>query len=484
MNNEKSNSISKTLELNDSDIENEFNMIKNSKPNNNQNKVNANSVGTHTMGTKMNHNFNKNFIKKSPKPIPKGIDFGQDLIGNPRYFSKNNSANSTEVEDGLETNQQIQNNEKDKYMRMPNPPTIQKQISETELDSVSGYSDDKDELISDDYTDENDSSNNNNESTNYNSEKYKSKMNHSVPFNKYQEMTQNEIYARKEELLIELEKLEEKGIKIDTKYNIQSDIFEMERTYLRLKNKKEQSSAIKLMKKVLMGIVSGTEYINQKFNRENIDLDGWAENVLINISDYDEIFEELYDKYKTKFAIAPEIKLFMTLIGSAFTFHMSKVLASKFSNSQPSINKSNNYNNNSYNNNNNSYNNNNNNNSYNNNNLYSDPNNFTGTSQDKSKINPNSFRADGLGSNKNTNLTKNLGNLFSESKNLNKKNDDLDEIIKELERNQNNQNNLEIPDDRELDDLNEILSDSNQNEFSELNEIQFDSKKKSKNLIL
>ena len=87
----------------------------------------------------------------------------------------------------------------------------------------------------------------------------------------------------------------------------------MERTYMRLKNKKDQTAAMKLMKKVLMGLVSGTEYVNQKFNSNNIDLEGWSENVLLNIGDYDEIFEELYDKYKSKFAVAPEIKLFLTL---------------------------------------------------------------------------------------------------------------------------------------------------------------------------
>ena len=72
-----------------------------------------------------------------------------------------------------------------------------------------------------------------------------------------------------------------------------------------------------------------------------------------------------------------------------------------------------------------------------------------------------------------------MSNIFgSESKNKNKNNNELDEIIREMEE-KANANNLEIPEDD--DEFNEILSDDNANEFTELNEIQTGKKS---NLVL
>jgi len=149
-------------------------------------------------------------------------------------------------------------------------------------------------------------------------------------YNKYSELTQHEIFDKKEEILIELEKLEEKGIKSEKRYTIQSDLYEMERCYLRLKRRRDQDIAVKLMRKVLLTFVTGTEYMTEKFVSETVHLDGWSESVLMNIVDYDEVFEELYDKYSSKFAVSPEIKLLIMLVGSAFTFHMTKMLTGGF----------------------------------------------------------------------------------------------------------------------------------------------------------
>jgi hypothetical protein len=219
----------------------------------------------------------------------------------------------------------------------------------------------------------------------------------------YGQLTQHEIYERKEYLLIELDKLEEKGVKLEKKYTIQDDLSEIERTYSRMKRKRDQDIAIKLMRKILMGFVTGTEYVNQKFNVDNIDLEGWSESVLLNISDYDEIFEELYDKYNTRFAVSPEIKLLITLFGSAFTFHMTKVLTSGFN-----VKSSSNY----------------------------------ASSPPPKKQN----------STNTTTPISTFANMFSgppPSVNKKPKNDDLDEIINEIDRNRG----LAIPDDDELDEI-------------------------------
>lgn len=460
--NDSNTDTSQDLATYDSDIENEFNNIKNT--NSNQSKINPKP--------------------NSPKPIPKGIDFGEDLLGNPKFFQKNNQGNTNLFLGGNTSNNNNNNNSSNIQSNSNNSndinekPTLFKPSNLngqwTRLDpplsdefdenlSNSGYS--KDEVISNDYSE---SDHTRNKKVNNNERRvpqYNERMNPNISYNKYQDMTDYEIFSRKEEILLELEKLEEKGVRLDKKYNIQNDLYEMERTYMRLKNKKDQTAAMKLMKKVLMGLVSGTEYLNQKFNSNNIDLEGWSENVLLNIGDYDEIFEELYDKYKSKFAVAPEIKLFLTLIGSAFTFHMSKVLASKFSveninpfESKQQFNKPANFNNNTNINSNSNMNFNNNTNVNNNNNKFNE----------KPILSTNTKKS--------VPSSKVLASMFDNSKKSNKNNDDLDEIIKEMENQyststKKNNNKLDIPDENDSE-LNEILSDNDYEESFQLNEIQ------------
>ena len=48
---------------------------------------------------------------------------------------------------------------------------------------------------------------------------------------------------------------------------------------------------------MLMACITGVEFLNGKFDPFNIKLDGWSESMNEGINDYDEIFEELHEKY-------------------------------------------------------------------------------------------------------------------------------------------------------------------------------------------
>jgi hypothetical protein len=63
--------------------------------------------------------------------------------------------------------------------------------------------------------------------------------------------------------------------------------------------------------------------MNTKFDPFDVKLDGWSDSINENIDEYDDVFEELHDKYKGKAKMAPELKLLMMLGGSAFMFHMT-----------------------------------------------------------------------------------------------------------------------------------------------------------------
>lgn len=140
--------------------------------------------------------------------------------------------------------------------------------------------------------------------------------------------SQEEILNMKRELLYQFDRLEKKGIKVPKKFSMASSLDEMRHEYDRMKKDREVDISVKFQKKMLMTIVSGIEFLNARFDPFDIVLDGWSESVSDNVgnNDYDDIFEELHDKYKGKAKMAPELKLMLALGGSAFTFHLTNTM--------------------------------------------------------------------------------------------------------------------------------------------------------------
>jgi hypothetical protein len=98
----------------------------------------------------------------------------------------------------------------------------------------------------------------------------------------------------------------------------------MRAEYHRVLREKEVDASIRFQRKMLMAFVTGIEFLNTRFDPFDIKLDGWSEQVNENVNDYDDIFEELHDKYKsTGSKMAPELRLLMSLSGSGFMFHLT-----------------------------------------------------------------------------------------------------------------------------------------------------------------
>ena len=138
--------------------------------------------------------------------------------------------------------------------------------------------------------------------------------------------SQDEIIALKRELLYQFDRLEKKGIKLPRKFTLASSLDEMKAEYDRLKKDREVDNSIKFQRGVLMTMVTGIEFLNSKVDPFDINLDGWSEAVNEDINNYDEIFEELHEKYKSRGNYPPEIKLMLALGGSAFMFHLRNTM--------------------------------------------------------------------------------------------------------------------------------------------------------------
>lgn len=140
------------------------------------------------------------------------------------------------------------------------------------------------------------------------------------------QMTEEEILNAKRELLYQFERLERKGTQLPKKFTMASNLEEMKLELDRLKRDREVDQSVKFQRKVMMTVVTGMELVNNKFDPVGARLDGWSESINDNIDDYDEVFEELHDKYKGTAKMAPEFKLMFMLGGSAFMFHMTNTM--------------------------------------------------------------------------------------------------------------------------------------------------------------
>ena len=76
----------------------------------------------------------------------------------------------------------------------------------------------------------------------------------------------------------------------------------------------------------MMAIINGIEFLNGRFDPFDIKLDGWGEQLNENITDYDDVFGELFEKYKSRASVAPELKLLFQLGGSAMMVHMTNTM--------------------------------------------------------------------------------------------------------------------------------------------------------------
>ena len=127
----------------------------------------------------------------------------------------------------------------------------------------------------------------------------------------------------KTEFLNKLQRLEQKGFPVARKFTMDNSLEEVKAEYFRLVDARNLETSIKFQRQMLMGAITGMEWLNGRFDPFDIKLDGWSESVHENVEDFDEIFEELYDKYKDRGKMSPEVRLMMAIGGSGFMCHVS-----------------------------------------------------------------------------------------------------------------------------------------------------------------
>jgi hypothetical protein len=125
------------------------------------------------------------------------------------------------------------------------------------------------------------------------------------------------------EFLNKLQRLESRGYPVSKRFTMDNSFEEIKSEYTRLVDARNLEGSLKFQRQMLMGAITGMEWMNDKFDPFDLKLEGWSESVHTNVEDFDEIFEELYDKYKERGKMPPEMRLMMAVAGSGFMCHVS-----------------------------------------------------------------------------------------------------------------------------------------------------------------
>lgn len=139
-------------------------------------------------------------------------------------------------------------------------------------------------------------------------------------------LSEEEIINSKRELLYKFDRLEKKGMKLPKKFTMSSSLEEMRTEFERIRHDRDIDNSVQFQRKAMVTIVSGIELMNTWFNGP-AKLSGWSDCINENIDEYDDVFEELHEKYKGKAKMAPEFKLLLMVGGSGLMYHMTNNIA-------------------------------------------------------------------------------------------------------------------------------------------------------------
>lgn len=142
-------------------------------------------------------------------------------------------------------------------------------------------------------------------------------------------MSEKDKRMKKRAMIKKLEEWYDKGyIKNISHFNNDSAYEDVEEEYEAAKEDKLRRENVKMQGWWITTFVNSIEYMNSTFDPFGINLDGWSEKVGEDLDSYEDIFMELYDKYKGG-KLSPELNLLLRLAFSAAVVNISnKALSS------------------------------------------------------------------------------------------------------------------------------------------------------------
>jgi hypothetical protein len=257
------------------------------------------------------------FSDKNRTPSPSiNVTMDNNLSSFPKTNSLDNTIDLSDIGISLDSN----TNSNSSNIK----PKISENVTSIDLNNDNDLNLNLDSILSDDKS--------NTQSINLDSNNSKPQQ---AEYSYEQPKSYEELQKEKAEFIRLLDRLEQKGIHAHKKFTMASDYNEVKSEYNRLTRHRECDQSVKFQRKMLVAAITAIEFLNNKFDPLDLKLTGWSESIHENVLDYDDVFEELHEKYKGKGEMAPELKLMLMIGGSGFMFHLTNTM---FKTSLPGMN--------------------------------------------------------------------------------------------------------------------------------------------------
>ena len=140
---------------------------------------------------------------------------------------------------------------------------------------------------------------------------------------------------RRKEKLVSRENQNVKGKWSSLRLDMNCTLDEIRNEFERIKSEISSERNVAFFKRMLLLGVQGIEMLNTKFDPVGVDLDGWSEAMGYSMEnqEYDEVMAELYEKYKGRGQMSPELRFIFMIFSSATMFTISKKISKLDTNS-------------------------------------------------------------------------------------------------------------------------------------------------------
>lgn len=148
-------------------------------------------------------------------------------------------------------------------------------------------------------------------------------------------LTDREMRRKKRAMIKKLDEwYDKKYVKHNSHFTMDSPYEDIEDEYESVVEEKRKKDSVKLQGWWFTTIVNSIEYANAMFDPFGLNLDGWGEQISEDLDSYEDIFNELHDKYKGG-KLSPEISL---LLRVAFSASMVNITNKALSTATPGFN--------------------------------------------------------------------------------------------------------------------------------------------------
>lgn len=142
-----------------------------------------------------------------------------------------------------------------------------------------------------------------------------------------EDMTEEEIMLAKLDMLRKLGELKQYGATLSQNYSLNSNLKSMQYEHKLHSDIRSKQNAVTWMSHMLVGIMKGTELLNDTYNPFEIKLTGLSNKISNDMQSYYDVLGEIYEKWNQPGKkMAPELRLLLMVSGAALSLQMNKIL--------------------------------------------------------------------------------------------------------------------------------------------------------------